>query len=81
MVVKFSYTHPQVSFRTVQHALTEKQHKLKSLLDIPDDEERAEHAQEMQDRITDYFRRTGAQLKIDNVKRVCFKLQIGLQLP
>ena len=72
-----------MSFRTVQQALTEKQQKLKKLLDIPDDEERAKHAQEMQDRITDYFRQTGARLKLDNIKRVCFKLvlqdKFGLQ--
>lgn len=61
---------PQVAFRTVQHALTEKQHKLKKLLDIPDEEKKAEHAQDIQDRLTDYFRQTGARLKIDNIKRV-----------
>jgi len=65
-------THPQVAYRTVQHALTEKQNKLKKLLDIPD-EKTAEHAQEMHDRITDYFRQTGAKLNIDSVKRVCYK--------
>ncbi|KAL9984073.1 hypothetical protein ACROYT_G006329 [Oculina patagonica] len=58
-----------VAFRTVQHALTEKQHKLKKLLDIPDEETKAEQAQDIQDRITDYFRQTGARLKIDSVKR------------
>lgn len=61
---------PQVAFRTVQHALTEKQHKLKKLLDIPDEEKKAEHAQDIRDRLTDYFRQTGARLKIDNIKRV-----------
>ena len=63
------FTQPQVPYRTVQHALTGKQNKLKKLLDIPD-EKRAEHAQEMHDCITDYFRWTGAQLNIESVKRV-----------
>lgn len=63
----------QVAFRTVQQALTEKQHKLKKLLDIPDEEKKAEHAQDMQDRLTDYLRQTGARLKIDKIKRVGFE--------
>lgn len=62
---------PQVAYRTVQHALSEKQRRLKRVLDIPDDE-KEEHAQYMQDKITDYFRLTGARLKLDSVKRVGF---------
>ncbi len=69
----------QVAFRTVQHALIEKQHKLKKLLDIPDEETKAEHAQDIQDRITDYFRHTGARLKIDSVKRVSLKIFLTFQ--
>ena len=65
--------HPQVAFRTVQQVLTEKQHKLKKLLDIPDEETKAEHAQDIQDRLNDYFRLTGARLKIDKIKRVGFE--------
>ena len=59
-----------MAFRAVQHALTEKQHKLKKLLDIPDEKTKEEFAQDIQDRINDYFRTTGARLKIDSIKRV-----------
>ena len=62
-----------MAFRTVQHSLTEKQHKLQKLLDISDEEKKAEHAQDIQDRITDYFRQTGARLKIDSIKRVSLR--------
>lgn len=58
-----------VAFRTVQHTLAEKKHKLKKLLDIPDEKTKEEHAQDIQDRINDYFRTTGARLKIDGIKR------------
>ena len=64
---------PKVAFRTVQQALTEKQHKLKQLLDIPDEETKAAHAQDIQDRLKDYLRQTGARLKIDKIKRVGFE--------
>ena len=64
-------------YRTVQHSLTEKQTKVKKILDIPDDDKIAAHAQEMQDRIADYFiiRITGARLKIDSIKQVRWELQ------
>ncbi|KAK2572704.1 Mitochondria-eating protein [Acropora cervicornis] len=58
-----------VAHRTVQHSLAEKHRKLKKLLDIPNDEGRAEHVRDLQDRITDYFRRTGAKLKVDSIRR------------
>ncbi|XP_068745365.1 meiosis-specific nuclear structural protein 1-like [Montipora capricornis] len=58
-----------VAYRTVQHSLAEKQRRLKKLLDLPTDEERVEQAQDMQESITDYFRRTGARLNIDSIKR------------
>lgn len=61
----------QVAHRTVQHSLAEKHRKLKKLLDIPNDEGGAEHVRDLQDRITDYFRRTGAKLKVDSIRRVC----------
>ena len=59
-----------MAYRTVQHSLTEKQTKLKKILGIPDDDKIAGHAQEMQDRIADYLRITGARLKIDSIKQV-----------
>ena len=62
-----------MAFRTVQQALTEKQHKLKQLLDIPDEETKAAHVQDIQDRLKDYLRQTGARLKIDKIKRVGFE--------
>ena len=46
------------------------QTKLKKTLDIPDDDNIAAHAQEMQDRIADYLRITGARFKIDSIKQV-----------
>lgn len=58
-----------VAHRTVQHSLAEKHRKLKKLLDIPNDEGRTEHVRDLQDRITDYFRRTGAKLKVDSIRR------------
>ena len=64
-----------MAYRTVQHSLTEKQTKLKKILDIPDDDKIAADAQEMQDRIADYLRITGARLKIDSVKQVRFELK------
>ena len=66
---------PRVAYRTLQHALTEKQHKLKKLLHIPDDDKRTAHAQDIQDRITDYVRMTGARLNVDNIKRVRLDIQ------
>ena len=59
-----------MAYRTVQHSLTEKQTKLKKILDIPDDDKIEAHAQEMQDRIADYLRITSARLKIDSIKQV-----------
>ena len=59
-----------MAYRTVQHALTEKQTKLKKILDIPDDDKIAAHAREMQDCIADHLRITGARLKIDSIKKV-----------
>ena len=64
-----------MAYRTVQHSLTEKQTKLKKILDIPDDDKIEAHAQEMQDRIADYLRITGAQLKIDSIKQVSWELK------
>ena len=64
-----------MAYRTVQHSLTEKQTKLKKILDIPDDDKIAAHAQEIQDRIADYLRITGARLKIDSIKQVSWKLK------
>ena len=64
-----------MAYRTVQHSLTEKQTKLKKILDIPDDDKIAGHAQEMQDRIADYLRITGARLKIDSIKQVSWELK------
>ena len=64
-----------MAYRTVQHSLTEKQTKLKKILDIPDDDKIAAHAQEMQDRIADYLRITGARLKIDSIKQVSWELK------
>ena len=42
-----------MAYRTVQQSLTEKQTKLKKILDIPDDDNIAANAQEMQDRFAD----------------------------
>ena len=64
-----------MAYRTVQHSLTEKQTKLKKILDIPDDDKIAADAQEMQDRIADYLRITGARLKIDSIKQVSWELK------
>ena len=59
-----------MALRTAQQALAEKQHKLKQLVDIPDEETKAEQAQDIQDRLNDYLRQTGAGLKIDKIKGV-----------
>ena len=64
-----------MAYRTVQHSLTEKQTKLKKILDIPDDDKIAAQAQEIQDRIADYLRITGARLKIDSIKQVSWELK------
>ena len=64
-----------MAYRTVQHSLTEKQTKFKKILDIPDDDKKAANAQEMQDRIADYLRMTGARLKIDSIKQVPWELK------
>ena len=63
-----------MAYRTVQHSMTEKQTKLK-ILDIPDDDNIAAHAQEMQDRIADYLTITGARFKIDSIKQVRWELK------
>ena len=42
-----------MAYRTVQQSLKEKQTKLKKILDIPDDDNIAANAQEMQDRIAE----------------------------
>ena len=59
-----------MAYRKVQHSLSEKQTKLKKILDIPDDDKMEAHAQEMQDRIADYLKITSARLKIDSIKQV-----------
>ena len=64
-----------MAYRTVQHSLTEKQTKLKKILDIPDDDKIEAHAQEMQDRIADYLKITSARLKIDSIKQVSWELK------
>ena len=64
-----------MAYRTVQHSLTEKQTKLKKILDIPDDDRIEAHAQEMQDRIVDYLKITSARLKIDSIKQVSWELK------
>ena len=64
-----------MAYRTVQHSLTEKQTKLKKILDIPDDENIAANAQAMRDPIADYLRITGARLKIDSIKQVSWELK------
>ena len=64
-----------MAYRTVQHSLTEKQTKLKKILDIPDDDKMEAHAQEMQDRIADYLKITSARLKIDSIKQVRWELK------
>ena len=64
-----------MAYRTVQHSLTEKQTKLKKILDIPDDDNIAANAQAMRDRIADYLRITGARLKIDSIEQVRWELQ------
>ena len=64
-----------MAYHTVQHSLTEKQTKLKKILDIPDDENIAANAQEMQDRIADYLRITGERFKIDSIKQVRWELK------
>ena len=63
-----------MAYRKVQHSLAEKQTKLKKILDIPDDKIAA-NTQEMQDRIADYLRITGARLKIDSIKQVRWELK------
>ena len=50
--------------------------KLKKILDILDDDQIAGHAQEMQDRIADCLRITGARLKIDSTKQVRWELKL-----
>ena len=64
-----------MAYRTVQHSLTEKQTKLKKILDIPDDDKMEAHAQEMRDRIADYLKITSARLKIDSIKQVRWELK------
>ena len=64
-----------MAYRTVQHSLTEKQTKLKKILDIPDDDKIEAHTQEMQDRIADYLKITSARLKIDSIKQVRWELK------
>ena len=64
-----------MAYRTVQHSLTEKQTKLKKILDIPNDDKIEAHAQEMQDRIADYLKITSARLKIDSIKQVRWELK------
>ena len=64
-----------MAYRKVQHSLSEKQTKLKKILDIPDDDKIAANAQEVQDRIVDYLRTTGARFKIDSVKQVRWELK------
>ena len=64
-----------MAYRKVQHSLSEKQTKLKKILDIPDDDKIAANAQEMQDRIAEYLRTTGARFKIDSVKQVRWELK------
>ena len=64
-----------MAYHTVQHSLTEKQTKLKKILDIPDDDNIAANAQEMQDRIADYLRITGERFKIDSIKQVRWELK------
>ena len=64
-----------MAYRTVQHSLTEKQTKLKKILDIPDDDKIEAHEQEMQDRIADYLKITSARLKIDSIKQVSWELK------
>ena len=44
-----------MAYRTVQHSLTEKQTKLKKILDIPDYDNIGANAQEMEDRIADWL--------------------------
>ena len=63
-----------MAYRKVQHSLSEKQTKLKKILDIPDDDKMEAHAQEMQDRIADYLKITSARLKIDSIKQVRWEL-------
>lgn len=70
MMLKCLCPFRQVAYRTVQHSLTEKQTKLKKILDIPADDKIAAHAQEMKERIADYLRITGGRLKIDSLKQV-----------
>ena len=64
-----------MAYRAVQHSPTEKQTKLKKILDIPDDDNIAANAHEMQDRIADYLRITGARFKIDSIKQVRWELK------
>ena len=64
-----------MAYRKVQHSLSEKQTKLKKILDIPDDDKMEAHAQEMQDRIADYLKITSARLKIDSIKQVRWELK------
>ena len=64
-----------MAYRKVQHSLSEKQTKLKKILDIPDDDKIEAHAQEMQDRIADYLKITSARLKIDSIKQVRWELK------
>ena len=66
---------PVGAYRKVQHSQSEKQTKLKKILDIPDEDKIAANAQEMQDRIADYLRTTGARFKIDSVKQVRWELK------
>ena len=64
-----------MAYRTVQHSLTEKQTKFKKILDIPDDDNIAANAQEIQDRIADCLRITGARFKIDSIKQLRWELK------
>ena len=64
-----------MAYRNVQHSLSGKQTKRKKILDSPDDVKIAANAQEMQDRIAEYLRTTGARFKIDSVKQVRWELK------
>ena len=54
----------------MQHYLSEKQHKLKKLLGIPEGEKKPDNARELEDQVTLYFRQTASKFKVDHIIKV-----------
>ncbi|XP_032233020.2 uncharacterized protein LOC5508369 [Nematostella vectensis] len=84
-----------VAFRTVTRALSDKVHRVKKILDIPE-ERRSQQAEEINEQISAYFRSSASNFNINGIKRdvssqlwktlydfpelqVCMKLQLFIE--